>query len=157
MNTSYQKRLASRILKISPKRVKVAVDKDAGEALTRNDVKHLIVKGVITKKPKKGNSRVKANYIAGQKKKGRRKGRGKRSGTRHAVGTRKDDWMKTIRALRKLLKELKDNGQVSTEVYGKMYRKAKGGEFRNRKHMLSYLKDNDLLLADKRGVKIAKG
>ncbi len=55
MDTSYQKRLASRVLKTSIHRIKVAQEKDIEEALTRNDVKHLIVKGLITKKQKKGS------------------------------------------------------------------------------------------------------
>ncbi|MCK5548821.1 MAG: 50S ribosomal protein L19e, partial [Thermoplasmata archaeon] len=67
----------------------------------------LIKKNLITKKAKKGVSRVKANYIAKQKKKGRRKGRGKTSGTKYAKGSKKESWMKTTRALRKLIRELR--------------------------------------------------
>lgn len=157
MDTSYQKRLAAKILKCSPKRVKVSQDKDVEEALTRNDVRGLIKKNIITKNEKKGVSRVKANKIARQKKKGRRLGRGKKSGTKYARGSKKEGWMKTTRALRKLLKELRANAQVEKSVYGLMYRRAKGGEFRNKHHMLSYLKENGMLTGSKRGEKVAKG
>lgn len=151
MNTSYQKRIASKIFKVSPKRVKMSDDKDVEEALTRNDVKHLIVKGLIEKKQKKGTPRVAARRKLEQKKKGRSSGRGKRSGKKRALTTRKEAWMKTVRAQRALLKQLRDNGQIDAEIYGRMYRKSKGGEFRNRKHMLSYMKDRDMLKGTKKG------
>lgn len=153
MDTSYQKRMAAKVLKCSPKRVKVAHEKEIEESLTRNDIRILIKKNLITKKQKKGTSRVKANIVAAQKKKGRRKGRGKRSGTMHSKMPKKEKWMKTIRALRKLLKELRENGQLEKGVYGKIYRKANGGEFRNKKHLLSYLKEKELLSERKKGGK----
>jgi len=157
MDTSYQKRLAARILKCSRKRVKVSPDKDAEEALTRNDIRGLIKKRLITKREKKGVSRVKAKSIAIQKKKGRRKGRGKKSGTKYARGAKKDSWMKTTRALRRMLRELRENGQIEKGIYGKMYRRVKGGEFRNKKHMLTYLREKGMLTGSKRGEKIDKG
>jgi large subunit ribosomal protein L19e len=156
MDTSYQKRLASRVLKTSPKRIKVAQEKDIEEALTRNDVKHLIVKGLITKKQKKGTTRTEAKLRLAQKKKGRSGSTGTKKGTRHALKTKKESWMNVVRAQRKLLKELRDRGQIDRNVYGVMYKKSKGGEFRNRKHMLSYLKDKGFLKGTKKeGVKDA--
>jgi len=153
MDTSYQKRLAARVLKCGPSRVKVSQAKEIEEALTRSDVRKLIVKGLIVKVQKKGTSRVKANFIASQKKKGRRRGRGKRSGTRYSRQPRKETWMKTVRALRRLLKELKENGKIENSVYLDCYRKAKGGFFRNRKHLLSWLKDNKMIKTGKNGEK----
>jgi len=157
MNTAYQKRLAARILKCSPGRVKVASSKEVEEALTRNDVRGLIVKGFITKKPKKGTSRVKANYLASQKKKGRRKGRGRKSGTKYARGPRKQEWMRNTRALRRLLRELKNNGQIKPGTGSGLYRKIKGAEFRNKKHMLAYLNENGIIVKAKKGGKGGKG
>lgn len=153
MDTKYQKQLASKILKCSPKRVKVSADKDIEEALTRNDVKGLIKKKLIVKKPKKGTSRVKANFIAEQKKKGRRRGKGKKSGTKYARGSKKDSWMKTTRALRKLLKELREKEQIDKSIYGLMYRRVKGGEFKNKKRLLSWLSENKHLKGIKKGDK----
>jgi large subunit ribosomal protein L19e len=150
MNTAYQKRLAAKILKCSPKRVKVSGEKDVGEALTRNDIRGLIKKNLITKKGKKGVSRVKANYIAGQKKKGRRKGRGKASGTKYSKGSKKGSWMKTTRSLRKLIRELRDNGQIEKGLSRKLYMRVKGGEFRNKKHMLTFLRDKGLIKGTKK-------
>ena len=156
MDTSYQKRLASRVLKTTPKRIKVAQDKDIEEALTRNDVKHLIVKGLITKKQKKGTTRTAAKRRLEQKKKGRSGSTGKKKGGSQSMMTKKEKWMNVVRAQRKLLKELRDRGQIEKTVYGTIYKKSKGGEFRNRKHMLAYLKDKELLKGTKKdGVKDA--
>jgi large subunit ribosomal protein L19e len=157
MDTSYQKRMASKILKCSPKRVKVSQDKDVEEALTRNDVRRLIKKGLITKNEKKGVSRVKANFVLAQKKKGRRLGMGKKGGTKYARGAKKLGWMKTTRALRRLLKELREKGQLDKDVYGKLYKRVKGGEFRNKKHMLTYLKEKGMLKGSKKGETGGKG
>lgn len=156
MDTSYQKRLAARVLKTSVHRIKVAQDKDIEEALTRNDVRHLIVKGLITKEQKKGTTRTEAKLRLAQKKKGRSGSTGKKKGGKHSHKTKKESWMSVVRAQRKLLKELRDRGQIEKSVYGKMYKKSKGGEYRNRKHMLSYLKDKGLLKGTKKeGVKDA--
>ena len=156
MDTSYQKKLASRILKTSPRRIKVAHDKDIEEALTRNDVKHLIVKGLITKKQKKGASRTEARRRLLQKKKGRSGSTGKKKGGQQSLKTRKEKWMSVVRAQRALLKELRGRGQITKKVYGDMYQKSKGGEFRNRKHMLSYLNDKGYIKGTKKdGVKNA--
>ncbi|MBN1896675.1 MAG: 50S ribosomal protein L19e [Candidatus Aenigmarchaeota archaeon] len=151
MDTSYQKRLAAKILKISPRRVKMSQNKDIEESLTRSDVRHLIVKGLITKKQKKGTTRVEAREKLVQKKKGRSSGRGRGKGTKYSKVTQKELWMKTVRAQRKLLKELRDNGQITTETYGLLYRRSKGGDFRNKNHMLSYLKENSLMTGTKKG------
>jgi large subunit ribosomal protein L19e len=151
MGTSYQKRLSAKILKCSVKRVKVAQEKDIEEALTRSDVKHLIVKGLIQKKPKKGTTRAEANRRLSQKKKGRSGGSGKKKGTKYSLSPKKDSWMKTVRAQRRLLRELKEKGRIGGETYKMMYKRSKGGEFRNKKHMLSYMKDNDLLKGTKKG------
>jgi large subunit ribosomal protein L19e len=153
MDTSYQKRLAAKILKCSPKRVRVSQEKEIEESLTRNDVRTLIRKGLITKKQKKGVSRVKVRKIAVQKKKGRRKGIGKRSGSKYSRGAKKEKWMKNVRALRKKLRELRDNDQIDKSTYVKFYKKIKGGEFRNKKHLIAYLRENELLRGSKRGGK----
>ncbi len=151
MDTSYQKKLAAKLLKCSPKRVKMAQEKDIEEALTRNDVKHLIVKGLITKKQKKGVTRAEANKRMIKKKKGRGSGAGTKSGTRYSKVDRKSLWMRTVRAQRALLRELRDRGQIEKGVYGDLYKRSKGGEFRNKNHMLSYMRDNGLIRGTKKG------
>jgi large subunit ribosomal protein L19e len=150
MNTSYQKRMAAKILKCGSGRVKVSQEKDIEEALTRNDVRHLIVKGLIRKVQKKGTGRIGANKKLAQKKKGRSGGRGTKRGKKFVLVSRKETWMRNIRAQRSLLKELKEKGLIENAVYNKFYRRAKGGEYRNKKHMLSFLKENNLIKSKKK-------
>ncbi len=156
MNLRSQKRLAARLLKAGLSRVRIRQEKDAEEALTRNDIKLLIKKGVIYKKQKKGTSKFRSKKIAEQKKKGRRKGPGSKKGTRGARKDSKTGWIETIRPLRRLLKEMKDSQQITKEDYKKLYARAGGGFFRSKKHMLTYMKEHDMLRKSKKEAKTEK-
>lgn len=149
MNLRSQKRLAAKILKCGIDRVKIKQDKEVEEALTREDIKRLINKGLITKIQKKGTSRLGAKKTREQKKKKRRKGTGSRKGSVGARKKKKELWMKRIRALRRLLKELRDQGKIEKKTYTKLYLMAKGNMFRSKKHLLNYLKENSLLKSKK--------
>ena len=72
-------------------------------------------------------------------------GHGNRKGTANARFNDKSKWMIKIRALRKLLKSLKDEGRLDVKDNRDLYRKAKGNFFRNKRHMLLYINQNDLL------------
>ena len=149
MNLGKQKQLAARALGVSSKRVKFSNapehKKEIQELISREGVKDLLSEGVIKKLPKKGNSRTRANFIASQKKKGRRSGHGSRRGTQNARFNEKEKWMIKIRALRSLLKNFKDESRLETSTYRDLYRKAKGNFFRNKRHMLLYIEQNNLL------------
>lgn len=129
--------------------MKIKQDKEVEEALTREDIKRLINKGLITKIQKKGTSRLGAKKTREQKKKKRRKGPGSRKGSVGARKKKKELWMKRIRALRRLLKELRDQGKIEKKTYTKLYLMAKGNMFRSKKHLLNYLKENSLLKSEK--------
>jgi large subunit ribosomal protein L19e len=150
VNLRSQKKLAAKILKCGIDRVKIKQDKEVEEALTRDDIRHLIVKGLITKAQKKGTSRLEAKKTAKQKKGKRRKGIGSRKGSKGARKKGKELWMKKIRALRNMLKELKDEGKIEKKTYTKLYLMAKGNMFRSKKHLLYYLKENALLKSEKK-------
>lgn len=149
MNLGKQKKLASRALGVSPKRVKFNLTsetrKDLKELISREGVKDLVAEKVITKLPKKGNSRTSANHILAQKKKGRRSGHGNRKGTANARFKSKDKWMIKIRALRAVLKTLKINNKLDTKTNRELYQKAKGNFFRNKRHMLLFMQQNSML------------
>lgn len=150
MNLGKQKQLAARTLGVSPKRVKFQTQttenrNDLKELISREGVHELVENGVIKKVAKKGNSRSRANHILAQKKKGRRNGHGSRRGTANARFNEKDKWMIKIRSLRKMLKTLKENGQLVEGEYRNLYRKAKGNFFRNKRHLSLYLEQNNLL------------
>jgi len=49
-----------------------------------------------------------------------------------------------IRLQRTFLKELYDKEYLTTEVYRDLYKKAKGGFFRSKRHIKLYVDDNNL-------------
>jgi len=150
MNLGSQKKLAARALGISKKRIKFVPNSEEDrtqlkELISREGVKDLVNEGIIKKLPKTGISRSSANKILSQKKKGRQSGAGSRKGTANARFKEKDKWMIKIRALRKQLKQFKDEGKLDTKSYRNLYRKSKGNFFRNKRHMLLYINQNNLL------------
>jgi len=145
MNVRSQKKVAAKIMKIGLSRVKISNEKEVEDAITRNDVRGLIEKGLITKAPKKGPAKAESKKRREQKGKGRRKGHGSRKGKEFAKKKEKTRWMEKIRALRKLLMELRDTGKIERSDYRRLYMMTKGGFFRNKKHMLFYLKEKEIL------------
>ncbi|MFT4244787.1 MAG: 50S ribosomal protein L19e [Candidatus Woesearchaeota archaeon] len=149
MKLKSQKQLASRTLGISPKRIKFSINTDVdkkefSEIISRENIRELVQEGRISKLPVRGNSRTRANKIAEQKKKGRRQGQGSRKGTANARLSSKTKWIEKIRAMRKLLLNLKEGERIDGKVYRDLYRKAKGNFFRNKKHILLYIKQHNL-------------
>jgi len=145
MDLKSQKRIAAEILKCGASRVRVKAVKEVEEALTREDVRGLIKKGLITAVQKKGTGRAAAKKKLAQKKKGRQKGTGSRKGARGARLSSKQAWIRKIKSLRKLLRELRDSGRIERDVYRRVFGMAKGGFFRNKNHLFYYLKEHELL------------
>jgi len=142
-----QKRLAAEIFGCSKKKVVFdsARISDIKEAITKEDIRKLIAEKAIVKKQNKGVSRARANKIAEQKKKGRRKRHGSRKGSKNARAPKKERWVAKIRKQRDLLKSLKKQGLITQETYKKLYLKAKGGFFRSRGHLNLYIKEHGLI------------
>jgi len=147
MKLKTQKRLASQILKCSPKRVKFDEDRleDIKEAITKADIRSLIIDKAISKKNKKGISRVRAKKRATQKRKGKQRGQGSRKGKKTARAPKKNEWMNRIRLQRLFLKELKEKGLINKNTFRLLYNKAKGGFFRSKRHIKIYLEEHDLI------------
>ena len=147
MNLTTQKRLAASILKVGLNRVWIDPEQieEVSRAITREGVKQLINNGAIKAKPKKGISSYRSKKIAEQKSKGKRKGRGSIKGAKYARTPKKQQWMKTIRALRKDLKEMRDADEIDATTYRKLYKMAKGGTFRSKSYMKTYARDHDLI------------
>jgi large subunit ribosomal protein L19e len=145
MNLSSQKRIASRILKCGISRVRIREGKEVEEALTREDIRSLIRKGYVWKEQKKGTSKFNVKQRIKQKRKGRMGGHGSRKGTSGARKPGKKKWIESVRPLRRLLRELKDSGSMDNRVYRKIYLMIKGGAFRNKKHLLYYLSEHEML------------
>ncbi|WP_440952516.1 50S ribosomal protein L19e [Methanococcoides sp. FTZ1] len=139
---SNQKKLAAKVLGCGVHRVWMDPEASAevAVAITREDIRGLIASGSIKAEAVKGVSRGRARERDAKRKYGHRKGHGSRKGRKGARNPRKEQWMKKIRALRRRLKELRADGTLDKSTYCKVYRKAKGGEYRSLAHMEAHLK-----------------
>jgi len=147
MNLKNQRRMASELLKCGVNRVWVDPNRseDVSDAITRADVRMLINSGTIVARQKKGVSRGRAEFEKAQKRKGRQTGHGSRRGRKGARKPSKESWMQAIRPIRRKLKELRDTGKIDPSTYRIYYLKAKGGVFKNKSHLVSHLKSEDIL------------
>lgn len=145
-----QKRIAAKVLKVGEGKIWIDPEAtgDVADAITREDVRGLIEEGIIKVKQKKGVSRGRARVRANQKALGRRKGHGSRKGAKGARSNKKKKWITKIRALRRRLKELRDDDYVDKTIYRKLYNRANGGEFRTVGHLNEYIKANELLMRE---------
>ena len=137
-----QRRLAAAVLDCGVGRVWIdPLHADAvAEAVTRQDIRALVKKGYIKAAQKAGTSRSRARALAVQKESGRRKGPGSRKGAGGARSPRKQRWIRTIRPIRDELKKLRGEEKISPSIYRTYYRKAKGGAFRSRAHLVSHMR-----------------
>jgi len=137
-----QKRLAASILKVGLTRVWMDPEKleDIATAITREDLRKLVEEGIIKRRAIIGISRGRARARDIKRAKGHRKGQGSRRGAAGARAPKKEQWMRKIRAQRKVLKAMRDDEKtIDAHTYRILYRKAKGGEFRNVAHLKSYI------------------
>lgn len=139
------KRLAAEVLGVGESRVYIDPSRidEAASAITKEDVRKLIEKGVISAKPIKGTSRARARLRHLKKRKGLRRGEGSRKGSIADLERRL--WIARVRALRKYLKMLRDRRLIDKKTYRMLYRLVKGGAFQSRTHLKEYVKQQGLL------------
>lgn len=141
------KRIASDVLRVgqSKIRIKPGEIKRVEEALTREDVRNLVAEGIVYAEEKRGVSRTRARKKHKQKKKGKRSGIGSRKGRKYARVPRKLIWMNRVRSQRALLRDLVGSGKLGQENYRRMYLMIKGGAFKSKAQLSTYLKENQLV------------
>jgi large subunit ribosomal protein L19e len=139
---SNQRRLAALLLKCGEGRVWIdpASQEELADAVTRSDLRSAIKAGVVRRKAIPGTSRARARRHALEVAKGRHAGPGSRRGTPSARLPKKDRWVRRIRAQRALLRELREQKKIPPSVYRQFYRRAKGGMFRSRAHLVVNLR-----------------
>ncbi|MBN2127043.1 MAG: 50S ribosomal protein L19e [Candidatus Diapherotrites archaeon] len=137
MNLTQIKRIAAQILKVGETKIWINPEKtkEAKEAMTKEDVRGLIKEKIVLKRKENLQSRGAARILKEKKKKGRKKGKGKKTGTKKARAKKKESWMKNVRAQRKTLKKMKEEG-IKTEIpYREIYNRIKGGYFKGKKYI----------------------
>ncbi len=145
MDLYSQKRLAAKVAGVGADKVAInpARAEEVKEAITKADVRSLIKTGAIIVKSVTTPSRFRAKQQIAQKKKGKRKGQGhKRGAWKARIG---NTWTARIRAMRAMLHELRTGKKITNETYRDMYAKAKGGFFRDKRHVRFYLEQNKLV------------
>ncbi len=132
-----QRKLAAKVLKCGENRIWIdPTSAKVRQAITRRDIRRFVKEGIIKKLPEKKRAK---NEEKRQQKTGSRRGaKGARIG-------KKSDWFKVVRPQRKLLKELKSTDQLKPHVYRIVYKLVKGNFFRSRAHLMTYLKEKDLM------------
>jgi large subunit ribosomal protein L19e len=138
------KAMAGKILKKSKHKLILDLDKlesnkkMISDAITKDDARQIIVDGVVKKKTNTGHSRGNARILLAKKKLKRKRGPGKRKGTKKARATKSDHNLK-VRALRKKLRELKKENKLNEKNYNNLYLKIKGNYFKGKKHLEEYI------------------
>jgi large subunit ribosomal protein L19e len=138
MSAETVKRLAADILKVGRNRIRIKEGEYARamEALTREDVRGLIKDGAV----------YRMRYVGPRTKPPRKKkGRGKRKGKKYSRKGAKEGWMEKLRSQRKYLDELLDSGEVGQEDKRRVYLKIKGGAFKGKKALRTWLGENGIL------------
>ncbi|MEM0295751.1 MAG: 50S ribosomal protein L19e [Candidatus Korarchaeum sp.] len=117
MDLEYQRRLAARVAGVGLSRVRINPEKveAVSEAVTRDDIKRLIRSGAIEILQKRGVSRVRGRR--------KRRGPGSRKGGKYSRLPRKERWVRRIRALRRELRKMRDEGMIDAKTYRELYEK----------------------------------
>lgn len=140
---SAQRRLAAEVLDVGKNRVWLDPNSqdEIADAITREDVRDLVDRGLIATKQARGNSRGRARERNAKRAYGHQKGPGSRRGTAGARQDSKEEWGNKIRAQRRVLRELRDDGELEKSQYRELYSKASGGEFRSVQYMKNYIRN----------------
>lgn len=141
MKADRAKELVAEIFGVGVHRVRIKPEylSEVEDAMTKDDLRGLVERGIIEILPKRSPSRHRARYIHRQKRKGRRRGYGSRKGTPGARMRPKIAWMIKIRAIRRFLKVLRSEGKITPKEYRRIYRLAKGGHVRSKRHVLEII------------------
>ncbi|MBU2561303.1 MAG: 50S ribosomal protein L19e [Nanoarchaeota archaeon] len=147
MKLKVQKRLAAALFKCSEKRVWFDEDRlsDIKEAITKQDIKGLVIDGAIRLKPTRSTSKGRARKKRSQKSRGMQKGPGSRKGGLKARTPKKLQWMNKIRVQREFLRSLREGGLLQKGIYQNLYSKSKGGFFRSKRHIKLYIEEHNII------------
>ena len=137
-NLRHQKRLAASVLKCGRNRVWIDPNEasEVGLANSRRAIRKLNRDGIILKRKVAMHSRSRVRRYHEQKRRGRHSGVGKRRGTAGARMPRKIVWLRRLRVLRRLLRKMKANKTIDRHIYHRLYRCAKGNQFKNKQTLI---------------------
>ena len=136
-----QKRLAASVLGCGLGRVWMDETETSSIAManSRQQIRKLINDGIIYRRPVGMHSQARHRKRIVAKRLGRHRGFGKRRGTKNARLSNKWQWIRRIRVIRRTLSEYRKKQEIDRHLYRKLYLKAKGNEFRNKRVLIEHI------------------
>lgn len=138
---SAQRRLAADVLDVGENRIWFDPDAqdEIADAITREDIRELVEDGIVEAERASGNSQGRARERDEKRAYGHRTGPGTRKGTAGAREDESDRWQRQVRAQRRTLRELRDDGTLTPAQYRELYNMARGGEFDSVRRLRTYI------------------
>ena len=132
-----QRRVAASILGCGINRVWFNPEQmsEIQNAISRNDLRDMIDSGAIRARQIRGVSRGRARRKVAKRSYGHCRGPGRRKGGAGARHPGKRGWIQKIRAIRKVLVTMREEGAIDRHLYRILYRRAAGGQYRSVAHM----------------------
>jgi len=132
MNLNKKKLLASKALKVGKGRIVFNPEalSEIKEAITKQDIILLKEEGMISIKPVKGRRKTESRKT--------KRGPGK---TKKKINKRNQIYVKITRKLRAYVKELKNQGEISIELYRDLRKKIKTRTFKSKASLKEYLEN----------------
>ena len=126
MQLAKKKALAAKVLKVGKDRIFFADENlpEIKEAITRQDILDLHKSGAIKIKEVKGRKKVK-----------KRKNRRRIGKIKKRVKTRKQDYVKLTRKLRRFIKSLLRKNEIDKAKHNKIRKMIKAGKFKSKRHL----------------------
>ena len=136
-----QKRLAASVLDCGKGRVWLDMSEISTIAManSRQQIRKLVSDGIIVRRPVDMHSQARHQKRIAAKRLGRHRGFGKRRGGRNARCNSKWMWIRRIRVIRRTLAEFREKKEIDRHLYRKLYLKAKGNEFRNKRVLIEHI------------------
>ncbi len=138
---STQRRIAAAVSGVGAQRLWFDPEKlgEIEAAISRDDIRTLLGSGAIKVLPAGGSSKGRSRIRKEKRAYGHCRGPGRRKGAQGARAPSKRAWIQRIRAIRRLLRTMREEGAIDPHLYRLLYRKASGGEFRNVAHLKSHV------------------
>ncbi|VVB78785.1 50S ribosomal protein L19e [uncultured archaeon] len=132
MNLRNKKELAAKALGVGKRRIKFNTESlpEIKEAITKEDIKTLYNEGIISIKPVKGRKKIVRRKI--------RRGPGK---IKKKIKTRKQDYVKITRKLRRYVRQLRSDAVIDRDKYIELRKKIRMRNFKSKGSLKEYVEN----------------